>query len=255
MTDDSKLDQMATIPAPPETVTGARRVLSDLVSVALEARTDTTTRERIINVALAYGELAELPAGPFELGPFIDGPLCDAIEDALGLEHAVAVAAELSPIMHAAALHRRSGVFRRDTFSAPSELDEAQPASGKGTTVLVVDDDRVYAASTKRLLQAQGWDAIVAVDGYDALRRCVKYNADVVVSDYDMPLMRGDELATMLHEVYREDAPPLLLVTGADPRSMDRKHIAEMATKGDSPSQLMLTVRGMLVYAPAAAEG
>jgi CheY-like chemotaxis protein len=260
MTDESKLPEMETIPAPPETVTGRRRLLGDLVAVALEARTDGRTRERIINVALAYAELATLPESPFELAPFIDEPLCDAIEDVLGLNVAVAVAAELSPLMHAAALHRHSGVFSVNRADGVDPADggrrtyeEAQPASDKTTTVLVVDDDRVYAASTKRLLQAQGWHVVVACDGYDALRRCVKYDADVVVSDYEMPLMRGDELATLLHQVFQEDAPPLLLVSGADPRKMDRKHIADMITKGDSPKRLLSLVRGMLTYDPGSA--
>ena len=61
--------------------------------------------------------------------------------------------------------------------------------------VLVVDDDRDTADSTRKLVELWGHDAHVAYDGAEALKRARAIRPDVLLVDLGMPGFDGNRLA------------------------------------------------------------
>jgi CheY-like chemotaxis protein len=78
--------------------------------------------------------------------------------------------------------------------------------------VLVVDDDDGARQSIKLLLGLDGHTVTEARDGAEALNRFTAGRFDLVITDYLMPNMLGDELAHAIRSI----APlqPIVMVTG-----------------------------------------
>jgi two-component system, cell cycle sensor histidine kinase and response regulator CckA len=86
----------------------------------------------------------------------------------------------------------------RAASPAPGEA----PEPGKGT-VLVVDDDESVRIATARMLSALGYDVLEAQDGGQAVEifRLRSSKVDVVVLDVTMPHLSGEETLLLLREV------------------------------------------------------
>jgi CheY-like chemotaxis protein len=61
--------------------------------------------------------------------------------------------------------------------------------------ILVVDDDPLVCDSVRMMLAHDGHAVEMAMNGQEALQCFVKGKFDLVLIDYAMPGMRGDELA------------------------------------------------------------
>ena len=77
--------------------------------------------------------------------------------------------------------------------------------------ILVVDDDPLICESVRMMLAHDGHAVETALSGQDALKLFVKDKFDLVLIDYAMPGMKGDELATAI----RAQAPdqPIAMIT------------------------------------------
>lgn len=76
--------------------------------------------------------------------------------------------------------------------------------------ILVIDDDSRLAKVLARWLAALGHETTIACDPTNAVRLVA--NVDLVISDIDMPLMNGIELAGYLREVQPE--LPIVFTSG-----------------------------------------
>jgi CheY-like chemotaxis protein len=86
-------------------------------------------------------------------------------------------------------------------------------------SILVVDDDEAVLRTTLRLLDALGFGTVPAASGGEALRLIASgLEIDLVLADFAMPEMTGDQLAKAL----RTEHPdlPVILVTGYDDREI-----------------------------------
>ncbi|HSO35331.1 MAG TPA: diguanylate cyclase [Labilithrix sp.] len=104
-------------------------------------------------------------------------------------------------------------------------------ASGLPLNVLVVDDDENSRALISIAVHSWGHACRVAVDGFDAMRLLAEAPADLVISDWDMPLMNGAELCRRLRSS-GDDTPYVyfIIMTAFD----DREHLlAGMAAGAD----------------------
>ncbi|HEY6273209.1 MAG TPA: response regulator [Terriglobales bacterium] len=79
-------------------------------------------------------------------------------------------------------------------------------------TILFVDDHQVLARLSCEILEMQGYRAVSAYDGLDALRKFDQEDVDLMVTDYRMEGMDGLELARRVHE--KHPSVPIILVTG-----------------------------------------
>ena len=86
-----------------------------------------------------------------------------------------------------------------------------------GVRVLVAEDEALIALSLADLLEAEGYDVVVAPDGADALDAARRMGdaLGVLVTDLNMPRMGGEDLIRAL----RAERPglPVMVVTGSPP--------------------------------------
>jgi DNA-binding NtrC family response regulator len=79
-------------------------------------------------------------------------------------------------------------------------------------TLLVVDDDSLIRSSLSTVLGLEGYDVLQAASGAEALQVLDQHTPDLVITDFNMPVLNGMQL---LREVQtRHPELPVILVTG-----------------------------------------
>ena len=69
-------------------------------------------------------------------------------------------------------------------------------------TFMIVDDSRLSRRKLTDFVQRLGYDVVCdAVDGVDALEKFELYKPDYVLTDLEMPNMKGDELSKRILEI------------------------------------------------------
>jgi len=114
--------------------------------------------------------------------------------------------------------------------SAPDEPvaplpDPAGVARGQGQIVLVVEDEPALADSVARILNADGYRAISANGGTEALALDVEHGCDLLLTDLVMPEMSGRRVAELLTE--RHPGLPVLYMSGYASGMLDTAHMLE----------------------------
>ena len=69
-----------------------------------------------------------------------------------------------------------------------------------GRQILVVDDEPSVCRAIKMLLEVDGHQVCVAASGYAALDLFETRTFDLVLTDYSMPDMKGDEFAVLVKQ-------------------------------------------------------
>jgi CheY-like chemotaxis protein/two-component sensor histidine kinase len=97
----------------------------------------------------------------------------------------------------------------------PQELEpnlKADARTGEPLVILAVDDDPLVLENTSAMLAAQGHKVLSANSAKEALEVLGKEGVDLIITDYAMPGMTGEELAKRV----MADAPqlPILMVSG-----------------------------------------
>lgn len=80
-------------------------------------------------------------------------------------------------------------------------------------TCLVVDDSKVIRKVARRILEEMNFEIQEAVDGKDALDQCHERMPDVVLLDWNMPVMNGLEFLRALREIQGVRQPKVLFCT------------------------------------------
>jgi DNA-binding response OmpR family regulator len=85
------------------------------------------------------------------------------------------------------------------------------PTAGE-KRVLLVDDERVVREMVGLLLGQIGYRVVEANNGAEALSLFIQGDFDLVMTDYEMPFLKGNDLATRIRRI----APclPILMMTG-----------------------------------------
>lgn len=81
--------------------------------------------------------------------------------------------------------------------------------------ILFVDDHEVLARLSCEILEMQGYRAVCAYNGEDALEKFNREKFDIVVTDFRMDGMNGLELAKRVHAT--NPGCPIIIVTGYGP--------------------------------------
>ena len=80
--------------------------------------------------------------------------------------------------------------------------------------ILIVDDDPDILDVLKITLEAEGYEVIEAHDGKEALDIIKKTNPDLLITDFKMPKMCGDELCSNLKDDILVQHMPIIMLTG-----------------------------------------
>jgi diguanylate cyclase (GGDEF)-like protein len=100
----------------------------------------------------------------------------------------------------------------RDT-EATGRLEPLQRTVGHSCRVLVVDDDVLIRAQLCALLHGSDYEVETAASGEDALRLLRSYPCDIVVTDWQMPIMDGVALCREVRSMERHEHVFLLMLT------------------------------------------
>jgi CheY-like chemotaxis protein len=77
--------------------------------------------------------------------------------------------------------------------------------------ILVVDDEPMVCAAVEMMLKVDGHEVVTAGSAKDALGLFDRDTFDLVITDYSMPTMKGDELAAAIKA--RLPRQPVVLIT------------------------------------------
>jgi|HubBroStandDraft_6_1064221.scaffolds.fasta_scaffold290773_2 CheY-like chemotaxis protein len=110
-------------------------------------------------------------------------------------------------------------------------------------TVLIVDDDRDFARSVGELLELEGFRAILAGDGREALSVLEGVRPQVMLIDLFMPGMNGVELMRVVKNDARWASIPRVVMTAANDRMIGVKEDLPVLYKPVDPEELVTLMR------------
>jgi len=80
-------------------------------------------------------------------------------------------------------------------------------------TCLIVDDSRIIRKVARRIVEGLGFEVDEAADGAEALAYCIGAMPDVVLVDWNMPVMDGITFLRRLRATPGGDRPKVLFCT------------------------------------------
>jgi CheY-like chemotaxis protein len=110
--------------------------------------------------------------------------------------------------------------------------------------ILCVDDNEQDLSVLKFMLTTNGYRVLTAVNGQDAIGIFTENLIDLVLADFSMPQMNGDQLVTRLKQI-ASHVPMILL---GDPQKMNGElHGADalVGKKTCSPQELLERIKMM----------
>ena len=110
--------------------------------------------------------------------------------------------------------------------------------------ILSVDDETGVLYSRQKLLQAAGYDVLSACDGEQALDDFASVLVDLVVLDYSMPGINGEQVARKI-KANRPELP-IILVSGMPMEAETLLCVDNFSTKGESPAALLEKIAQLL---------
>lgn len=96
--------------------------------------------------------------------------------------------------------------------------------------ILIVDDEPDIVETLKFLIESEGFESIVALDGEDALKKAKEENPDVIILDVMLPKINGYKVCRLLKFDSKYKHIPILMVTA---RSQEEDKIIGEETGAD----------------------
>ena len=116
--------------------------------------------------------------------------------------------------------------------------------------ILVVDDEAHILHVVSLKLRNAGFDVITAADGEEGYELAVEHMPDLVITDYQMPVMTGLELCLHLREHERAADLPAVMLTargaGLSDDDLAQTRIRHVLTKPFSPREVLTTVQTLI---------
>src|ERR1041385_453373 len=122
--------------------------------------------------------------------------------------------------------------------------------------ILVVDDDPQIRRVLRTALVAQGYEAIDARNGEEAIERLSEEKPDLIILDVNMPRMNGLEACRVIRST--SDIPIIMLTVRdaeADKIQALDAGADDYVTKPFSSPELLARIRAALRRAPQLSEG
>lgn len=127
------------------------------------------------------------------------------------------------------------------------------PCSGH---ILLADDEAHVLHILARRLEAEGYRITTASNGREALEAAARDLPDLVITDLQMPVMTGLELALALRSAAATAEVPLIMLTGRgytiEPEALSRTNVREVRAKPFSAKAVVALVGETLVERSAA---
>jgi CheY-like chemotaxis protein len=92
--------------------------------------------------------------------------------------------------------------------------DSAKQAVVRGRSILLVEDQKSVRAALRMMLELDGHQVTEANNGAEALNLFTFGEFDLIITDFEMPMMKGDELAVSIKRV--APSQPILMITASE---------------------------------------
>ena len=118
------------------------------------------------------------------------------------------------------------------------------------TQILIVEDSETQALKLRYLLEGEGWEVACAATGESALEELNRSLPALIIADYHLPGIRGDELCRRLRMNVLTRSIPILMLTmeqahGSEPAGLD-SGADDYVSKSVAPEILLLRVRTLM---------
>ena len=110
--------------------------------------------------------------------------------------------------------------------------------------ILCVDDNEQDLSVLKFMLATNGYRVVSATNGHEAIEAFAEIAVDLVLADFGMPQMNGNQLVDRLKQI----APHVPMILLGDPQRMNGEiHAADalVAKKHCSPQELLERIKVM----------
>jgi len=122
-----------------------------------------------------------------------------------------------------------------------------------GKKVLVVDDEVHIIHVVAIKLRNNGFEVISASDGGEAFELACSERPDIIVTDFQMPVMTGLELVEKLRQNEATRNTPVIMLTARGFAVEDKQgedlQISEFLSKPFSPKELLRSIEDILYQA------
>jgi two-component system, NtrC family, sensor kinase len=123
--------------------------------------------------------------------------------------------------------------------------------------IVVVEDSETQAFKLRLLLEEQDWQVSVAGTAEAALAALCDPLPDLILVDYNLPGMRGDEFCRRLRMSLSTRGIPILMLTSSSPDTAEIQSLESGAnnyvSKLENPEIILLRIRALLREAPVQA--
>lgn len=116
--------------------------------------------------------------------------------------------------------------------------------------ILAADDEAHILHVVSMKLANAGYEVITAMDGEEVVELCASEHPDLLILDYQMPLLSGTEAAARVRQMeHMRDVPAIMLTARGfdiDEAEMEAARISVELAKPFSPRELLETVADLL---------
>jgi len=123
------------------------------------------------------------------------------------------------------------------------------PSTGRTTAtpaakcVLIVDDEPMLREALAHALRDEGFVALEAADGREAVERFVSERPDLVLMDVMMPVLDGRQAYSLMHSAQPRTAIPVVMMSAAvGPEALDASIAGYLAKPFDIDHLIQLVV-------------
>ncbi|MDA8224103.1 response regulator transcription factor [Desulfosporosinus sp.] len=119
----------------------------------------------------------------------------------------------------------------------------------KGKSVLIVEDDAKIRQLVKVYLEREGYEALEAENGEDALEIFKQYDPCFVILDLTLPRLSGEEVCTTIRTDLKSNVPIIMLTAKVEELERIqglRMGADDYVTKPFSPQELVTRVEAVL---------
>ncbi|MGB5540588.1 MAG: response regulator [Gammaproteobacteria bacterium] len=98
-----------------------------------------------------------------------------------------------------------------------AEISAAPGAEGaRGIKIMVIDDSKTIRRTAETLLKKEGFEVIVATDGFEALSMVADHKPDLIFLDIMMPRLDGYQTCALIkhHRVFKHT--PVVMLSSKD---------------------------------------
>lgn len=111
--------------------------------------------------------------------------------------------------------------------------------------ILCIDDDLTMLECEKAFLETFGYTVLTAPSGGEGLKLACKHSVDVMIVDYLMPEMNGDEVAIRMRLL--TPRAKIILLTGAEVPEQALNRVDAYVAKSRLTSQLLRVIAELQV--------